>query len=553
MSFWTGANQGDGAFSDKYNNTYRNKIAAELTLKSIESIKAAYGEINLITDNKGAEIFGCYDWTTIDTSLEQLPKEYGEVWSLGKLKAFNIIANKGEPFFHFDHDVFINKRLPPEIESAGVVFQSPEYIYSKYHYDLPLFIRGGVCPHRLIPDNFTSVNDTGDITRDIVAFNCGVVGGLDVDFFKFYSHTALEMVLHPANAKLWLTPNSVWMAERPKTFMSWTKAVLAEQYHAAVTCNYLNITPTFVVPQPYDQTKMIRDWETGIERFNYVHLFGGFKSRLNIDRILNPNSIVRNYPIMHHCGTPNTICAVLIDYPESESFLKNNIKQLEGKTFNIDTIKSKNDISFAATFIQSLKIFFNSSRDTLFLVDGGVVIDDWDALVCRGEFYRTAYAYGIFSVTTECEIRAGFNITNQVNALNERNNNIEVATAAQPRCTFFSYHVLRLFADLYDLEANPIEDMYSVLITLCAISLYLELPIIIDKTQVKLPHRVDSFIGDLGQCTYTPIIADQKITRIAQLIHDTRTTKSDTAIDAAKKHEKRVEIVSKLCRASGIL
>ena len=96
--------------------------------------KRQYESVNLIGDKKGIDLLKHLDWSSISEELEDLPEGYEEVWSLSKLKAYNIIAQKGEPFFHIDFDFFLLKKLPDNIETAQVVFQNKETRIDNFLY-----------------------------------------------------------------------------------------------------------------------------------------------------------------------------------------------------------------------------------------------------------------------------------------------------------------------------------------------------------------------------------------------------------------------------------
>jgi hypothetical protein len=107
------------------------KLSAHLLLVN-------YGEVHLVTDKEGKERLKNIPFTSINTSLEILPKNLKVLWSLGKVLAYKIISEKGEPFFHIDNDVFLFKKLPEEILNKEVITQHKEED-AHYFYEVNSF------------------------------------------------------------------------------------------------------------------------------------------------------------------------------------------------------------------------------------------------------------------------------------------------------------------------------------------------------------------------------------------------------------------------------
>ena len=235
------------------------KSATIMTKKSVELAKRYYPGVHLITDCQGAETFCDLDWLSISTELETLPKEYKDVWSLGKIKACNIIASKHKPFIHIDYDFFLLKKLPEHFEASNVLFQSKEELVHFKTYSLDSIY--SECQNLFIKD----------IPRLDVSYNCGVIGGNNYNFFKQFTERSLNCVLDPCNRNFWLGCGD-YLTKKYQNFSTYsTKALLAEQYFAAATCKEMNITPSLLIDGQYHSD--------GAENDQFIHLYGKGKTK----------------------------------------------------------------------------------------------------------------------------------------------------------------------------------------------------------------------------------------------------------------------------------
>ncbi len=258
---------------------YRDMLRA-----SVEGFSKAYGGVHLITDKIGSKELNFVEWASVDEGLEDLPKEYQATWSLGKLKAYNIISQKGEPFFHVDGDFFINQKLPSEIESSKILFQNTEYVSPINNYVSELFRKKCVkkflinseTPTLLedIENKYKLLNKNGILTN--TGYNCGIVGGSDLEYFYQYSQRAIQTVLHPANLQLW-TSNSENVKKLNSRSKPWTLAILAEQYIADIVACIMNRSPSFLTSD-FNIHEDIRKWvDQDNTEFKWLHLLGHYK------------------------------------------------------------------------------------------------------------------------------------------------------------------------------------------------------------------------------------------------------------------------------------
>lgn len=277
--------------------TSRDEYPYELEMiKTVaDLLNKAYNNVHLITDDEGRKKLSGIEWSSIDTSLNDLPKEYHACWSLGKIKAYNIIAQRGEPFLHFDGDFFINQRLPKHIEEKPIIFQSREHAAIEQNYVLRAF--KNFCPfkHFTAPvekcirvDSQENCFVNGVLPK--IAYNCGIVGGSDMDYFFNYTESALKTVFDPLNKPYFVVGLDQRKRYHPN-MATWTPTIIAEQYYAAMVAKMMDKEPYFLaypdIDNPREQQRM-KEWlqpaqltlqfeEPELSEFRWMHLQGHYK------------------------------------------------------------------------------------------------------------------------------------------------------------------------------------------------------------------------------------------------------------------------------------
>lgn len=184
-----------------------------------------YKEVHLITDNEGAKFLEKIPFTSVDTSLEILPKEYDILWSLGKLYAYKIISEKGDPFFHTDCDVFLVKKLEDSFLKEDVFVQHEEF-YAFYEYQ--------------VKELFNVVNNKyllGKFLPDS-AYNLGIFGGNNLEFINKFAIEALKLPLDNYNYRA--------IGKHCFKFHH-TSACTIEQYQFSIFCSINNIKPKVLI------------------------------------------------------------------------------------------------------------------------------------------------------------------------------------------------------------------------------------------------------------------------------------------------------------------
>jgi hypothetical protein len=273
MSYWNYANR---------NKTEeQQKLMLKLTEKSVNLINQYNGEVHLITDSLGKEIFKKIKFASIDTYLDCVPKKYYQVWCLGKMYALNKIADKNEPFIHIDYDFLIFKKIPEYILKKDIIIQSPERNLKGLYYNIDYFNK--ICINKY----FCKDNNAN------YAYNCGIMGGEDYNFFKIFSVASINMILDKENENLFLKTNDEHY-KLNSNFRDWTTSVLAEQYHIANACKifeknvcyfYKELAPLTSKSHNYIYSPDIKEY---FLESKTIHLYGVYKYKKNlIDLYIN--------------------------------------------------------------------------------------------------------------------------------------------------------------------------------------------------------------------------------------------------------------------------
>lgn len=146
-----------------------------------------YSNVELVTDKQGKKLLIDtlkLPYTNVDTSLDRLKNYHPDLWALGKIVAYQI---QKIPFLHIDSDVFIWESFPKDKVLVPVVMQSIE----KFS---PLFKNIA----RQIDDKFNFLPEEYKLLirhqEYVTNYNAGVIGGTDIEFFKFYTNKIFDFI-----------------------------------------------------------------------------------------------------------------------------------------------------------------------------------------------------------------------------------------------------------------------------------------------------------------------------------------------------------------------
>lgn len=237
---------------------------------SVETAKQHYPETFLYTDDEGASILidGLgLDFLHVSRELNILDEHDPEWPSLGKLFVYRL---QTAPFVHIDSDVFLWKPLPPEVASAPVFAQNPEF-FSVGYSDCYLpdkfeaVVKGDGTSW--LPEEWKWYKHTlGNIQK---AVGCGILGGNYIDFINYYADTAIKLIDNSINK------NCIDNLKNKRTHM-----MLIEQYLLSACIEYHKNH----IKSPYRDVYIQYLFDSPAESYDkavqkgFTHLMGNSKS-----------------------------------------------------------------------------------------------------------------------------------------------------------------------------------------------------------------------------------------------------------------------------------
>jgi hypothetical protein len=285
ISFW--------GFSDFDVNNPDERISniVDMTALSFSCARRHYENIYLVTDSNTLPLFDDIPFTAIYTDLDELhdldPK-YHRYWSLGKIKTIQVATEVGRPFVQIDYDVFLQKPLPEWLVSSRAFAQSPEPVAHTFAYNLDLFYETydhlGPCVHR-------SEN----------AFNCGIIGGTDIEFFKKYADGVIDFIKHPSNSKAFDLKLSSSKKAAEYSYLVFTQyrmipdevpgfqfAIWSEQYYLACLAIQENVEVELLFKSHSD------DYNAAVAaEYGYIHLLDGKNNPEMMSTVIENANVAR--------------------------------------------------------------------------------------------------------------------------------------------------------------------------------------------------------------------------------------------------------------------
>lgn len=189
--------------------------------------KKHFKEVHLITDSKSAEVLKQFNFNSIDVAFDSLSSNYKNAWSISKVFAFKHICDKGDPFIHIDYDVFLWGPLPERLLKAEV-FASHKEENAYEQYKVSEFLEHCPEPYLL----------AGVVPAPIEAYNTGIIGGRNLDFFANYTQHVFDLVFNEKNNEILNFNSQDFRDPYP-----WRLATIIEQYMLAVVSVFYDVTP----------------------------------------------------------------------------------------------------------------------------------------------------------------------------------------------------------------------------------------------------------------------------------------------------------------------
>jgi hypothetical protein len=251
---------------------------------SVASVSAHYKETALVTDDAGADLLVDrlgLQFGEVSTTLNSLDGADSGWWVLGKLWAYR---QQTKPFVHLDSDVYLWRRLSPELEQAAVFGQNPEWFPSNDGWYRPEFFDGVVrSVGGWLPEEWRWYI----AQKKNEAICCGILGGNDVRFISRYADAAIMMIDHPANQAAWASIGNV-IGDN----------ILVEQYMLAACVEFYREQLRHPgVAYVFESTNEAFD-ESAAARVGYTHLIGGAKANRAIASRLE-RRVRRDFPEFH--------------------------------------------------------------------------------------------------------------------------------------------------------------------------------------------------------------------------------------------------------------
>jgi hypothetical protein len=223
---------------------------------AVHQAKKHHKEVELVTDTVSLDMFKKLQlpFTTIRTDLDELIHYPKSLWSLGKLKAYQI---QTEPFVHIDNDFILFKPLPNWFSGKPIGFQNKEdgnWFKSQYQRQ---------CEH--LSENGTNLPESWGANN--WAYNCGVYSCNDLQYNQRYCKEAFQLV-----------DNNIELIQ--KTGCAGLYCIIFEQYIASTVSQKMEIEPAFLA-DPFSPAE--------IEKLGLVHIWGAKNNKKwfqNIEKIV---------------------------------------------------------------------------------------------------------------------------------------------------------------------------------------------------------------------------------------------------------------------------
>ncbi|MEJ2007580.1 MAG: hypothetical protein P8Z30_05375 [Acidobacteriota bacterium] len=236
---------------------------------SVSAASRYYPDTVLVTDRAGKRLLVDQlglSFAYVSTELERLEKVDPGWWALGKLVAYSL---QDRPFIHLDTDVFLWKSLPRHLAESPVFAQYPEGFYENGPYYRPQDIEWAFSQEAMkLPKEWVWARTT---RSHFPAANCGILGGSDAAFLRYFARTAIDLIMKPRNAKAW--------ARLPDKRCY---NIVIEQFFLSACLEYHRYNPA----SPYQGVRMdhlFACWEHAFDpnhaaRIGFTHLVAGAKS-----------------------------------------------------------------------------------------------------------------------------------------------------------------------------------------------------------------------------------------------------------------------------------
>ncbi len=172
---------GGGWIHERYN--YMSWALSCLTLRKY------YKNVILFTDDLGKELL--IDrlellYTDVRLDLNDLEKYDSRLWAVGKLYTYSL---QDKPFIHVDGDVYIWNKFNLFSEKQDIIVQNKYDFTTHHNYEkVKKFLLEEL---NEVPD---AIVEQWKKQTNLFSINAGVIGGVDIAFFKEYTKRAFDFI-----------------------------------------------------------------------------------------------------------------------------------------------------------------------------------------------------------------------------------------------------------------------------------------------------------------------------------------------------------------------
>lgn len=151
------------------------------------NLLAKFYDVELYTDKVGYDLFIDklqLPYCKVHVVMDDLNEYDNNLWALSKIYAYSL---QNEPFLHVDGDVFIWERFSDKLIQGNLIAQNLESA-TDYYEKIMVELEKELCyfPNEIILDRKKN--------NSIYAYNAGIFGGHNIDFYKNYTTKSFEFV-----------------------------------------------------------------------------------------------------------------------------------------------------------------------------------------------------------------------------------------------------------------------------------------------------------------------------------------------------------------------
>jgi hypothetical protein len=244
---------------------------------SLQTASQHYPNTLLVTDSEGKRLLidrlGL-PFKEVSTELDRLAGVNPDWWSMGKLVSYSL---QTAPFIHIDTDVFLWKPIPRDVQEAPVFAQCRDEFGHLDGFYRPRDVEFAFAEEKLpLPAEWEYVRSKN--TR-LIAENCGILGGTNVEFLRYYSQAAMQLIVNRRFSPAWsrIADKKPYNVVMEQFFLS----ACVEFHRHHLTSPYRGVTVKH----------LFRSWQEAYDgnhaaRLGYTHLLGESKASIVIGKRL---------------------------------------------------------------------------------------------------------------------------------------------------------------------------------------------------------------------------------------------------------------------------